>query len=202
MGYQESPDYVPDPTHMSGTLDTSGIFGGGQHEDVRGVSGVFDAADSPAPEGDGNVVPNDDEVRLPDRPSPFPEGTIDASDVLSDAEMRQRVDPDAPPLPPEAYTTDPEGKPLPGSEQGGFDPAEHTVPEVKEHLSEADESEAARVLAEEEAGRQRKTLIGEFNPSEHTVEEVNKYLAAADEEERERVLDAERADRARKGIIG
>lgn len=202
MGYQENPDHVPDPTYMTGTLDTSGIFGGGQHEDIRGVSQVFDAADAPLPEDEGNIVPNDDAVRLPDSPSPFPEGTINASDVLSDDEIRQQVDPNRPPLPPEAYTTDAEGNPLPGAEATAFDPGEHTVPEVKEQLAQADEDEAARILAEEEANKQRKTLIGEYDPSEHTVKDVNAYLAAASEEERERVLAAERADQARKGIIG
>lgn len=39
--YTESGDHVPDPTAMSGTLETSGT-GGGVHESTRGVSGAFE----------------------------------------------------------------------------------------------------------------------------------------------------------------
>jgi hypothetical protein len=35
---------------------------------------------------------------------------------------------------------------VPAEEEGGFDPAEHTVAEVKEYLAEADDAERDRVL--------------------------------------------------------
>ncbi|MFD8318604.1 hypothetical protein [Kitasatospora purpeofusca] len=41
-----------------------------------------------------------------------------------------------------------------------FDPAEHTVPEVLEHLAAADEDETERVLAAELAGPARKGIVG------------------------------------------
>lgn len=49
-----------------------------------------------------------------------------------------------------------------GSEQTGFDPAEHTVDEVNEHLSQhAEDSpgEVARVLTLERAGKNRVTIV-------------------------------------------
>lgn len=39
-----------------------------------------------------------------------------------------------------------------------FDPAEHDVPEVLAHLTEADEEEQARVIAAERDGKNRKTI--------------------------------------------
>jgi hypothetical protein len=40
-----------------------------------------------------------------------------------------------------------------------FDPAEHTAPEVLEHLKGSGEEEAARVLESEEAGKARKGIL-------------------------------------------
>lgn len=49
--------------------------------------------------------------------------------------------------------------PVEGEE--GFDPADHTVPEVEEHLAESTVAEQERVLAAERDGKERKTLIGD-----------------------------------------
>jgi len=38
--YRESADHVPDPTAMSGTLETSGT-GGGHNERITGMTGIF-----------------------------------------------------------------------------------------------------------------------------------------------------------------
>jgi hypothetical protein len=38
--YSESEDHVPDPTAMTGTLETAGV-GGGHHSHLEGVVGVF-----------------------------------------------------------------------------------------------------------------------------------------------------------------
>lgn len=46
-GYVENPDFVPDPTAMTGTLETSGT-GGGANETTRGVTGVFEEAGLPS----------------------------------------------------------------------------------------------------------------------------------------------------------
>lgn len=43
-GYQESPDHVPDPTAMSGTLETSGT-GGGTNEWLSGTTRIFGDAE-------------------------------------------------------------------------------------------------------------------------------------------------------------
>lgn len=43
---------------------------------------------------------------------------------------------------------------------GDFDPNEHTVAEVQEHLAEADPSEAEQILEAEKAGKARKTVLG------------------------------------------
>lgn len=41
-----------------------------------------------------------------------------------------------------------------------FDPSEHDAPAVLAHLADADETETARVLAAEAAGKNRKTIMG------------------------------------------
>lgn len=43
VGYVENEDYVPDPLHQYGTLDTSDTAGG-VHQDIREVSPAFDLA--------------------------------------------------------------------------------------------------------------------------------------------------------------
>lgn len=164
MGYQENPDHVPDPTAVSGTLDTSGIYGGGAHEDIRGTTEVFNVADrlaAPSEPDEPIADTPDDEVvvdasREPARadsaadpaeqenPSPFPEGTLDVSDVLTDEQIAQRADPDRP---------DPMA--------AEFDPSQHTVAEVHTYLDSASEDERARVLAAERADRHRKGITGE-----------------------------------------
>lgn len=40
-----------------------------------------------------------------------------------------------------------------------FDPAEHTAPEVVEELESASEEEKLRIAAEEQAGKNRKTVL-------------------------------------------
>lgn len=41
-----------------------------------------------------------------------------------------------------------------------FDPSEHTVAEVQDHLDAADDDERERVLAAEAAGKARKSILG------------------------------------------
>jgi hypothetical protein len=48
-------------------------------------------------------------------------------------------------------------KPAP---QSLFDPSQHDAPTVLAHLATADETETARVLAAEAAGKNRKTIMG------------------------------------------
>lgn len=43
---------------------------------------------------------------------------------------------------------------------GPFDPGEHNVPDVMAYLVEADEDEVVRVLAAEEAGKNRAGIVG------------------------------------------
>ena len=45
-----------------------------------------------------------------------------------------------------------------------FDPAEHTVDEVNDHLQEADPAEVERVLQEEAAGKDRATVHAPSTP--------------------------------------
>lgn len=52
--------------------------------------------------------------------------------------------------------------PAPPTDKGGaveFDPSEATVAEVQEYLEGADDEERARVIAAEEAGKARKTVL-------------------------------------------
>lgn len=49
-----------------------------------------------------------------------------------------------------------------GDQPGGqFDPNEHTVAEVNDYLADANDAERERVLAAEQDGQARKTLVGE-----------------------------------------
>lgn len=43
FGYVENPDFVPDPTHQYGTLDTSGT-GGGAHQRLEEITPIFEVA--------------------------------------------------------------------------------------------------------------------------------------------------------------
>lgn len=46
-----------------------------------------------------------------------------------------------------------------GEEVPAYDPADHTISEVEAYLEEADDEERARVIAAEEAGKQRKGVL-------------------------------------------
>jgi hypothetical protein len=78
--------------------------------------------------------------------------------VTADEKPEAAKEPDTTPDSDEAVNTpDPE-------EEGEFDPAEHTVAEVKEHLASADDAERDRVLALEsksESPRQGVLKLGE-----------------------------------------
>lgn len=50
---------------------------------------------------------------------------------------------------------------VPVTEADAFDPADHTVAEVEEHLAESTPAEAERVLDVERHGKDRKTLVGD-----------------------------------------
>ena len=166
MAYQESPDHVPDPTAVSGTLDTTGIYGG-HHESIENITGVFAAARA-RDLGSANTDELDDEATerveqsaqeaqehaeavgapvLP--PNPFPEGTLHAGDVLTPEEQAQRLDPASSPAPVDESVVD------------AYDPFEHSVTEVNEYLGGQDEAERDRVLAAERAGKARKGVVGE-----------------------------------------
>lgn len=61
----------------------------------------------------------------------------------------------------EQATADPGEKRSLASPAGGeFDPGEHTAPEVIEYLKGASQEERARVLAAEQAGKARATVLG------------------------------------------
>jgi hypothetical protein len=78
-GYYESLDHVPDPTAMTGTLETSGT-GGGAHETLRGTTGVFDDL-SPVVEQNGLPLYGADAVQALSGDStgqPSPHGGADA----------------------------------------------------------------------------------------------------------------------------
>ncbi len=52
---------------------------------------------------------------------------------------------------------------------GDFNPEEHTVAEVKEHLSAADPVEAEQVLQAEKDGKARKGVLGEDGEGEGVI---------------------------------
>ena len=60
--YVENPDFVPDPTHQFGTLDTSGTAGAA-HSRIEEVTPIFDIADQEnAKQAARALDPDDDEV--------------------------------------------------------------------------------------------------------------------------------------------
>ncbi|WKD36508.1 hypothetical protein [Streptomyces xanthophaeus] len=61
------------------------------------------------------------------------------------------VEPDAP--------AEPALEPAPAEAAEAFDPADHNVVDVLAYLADADEDERARVLAAEEAGEARATIL-------------------------------------------
>jgi hypothetical protein len=201
MAYRENDDHVPDPTAVSGTLDTTGIYGG-EHESVEKVTGVFAAAraaDLAGVDTDGM----DDETRerveqsaaeakeqaeaagavLP--PNPFPEGTLNVSEVLTPEEQAQRLDPAAPdPL-------------VEHAREQGYD-VDDDAYRSGQPVSDTETLEPV----EQEKPAEEAAPAADFDPSRHTVDEVSAYLSQADEAEKERVLAAERAGKARKSIVG
>ena len=54
---------------------------------------------------------------------------------------------------------DEQGLPASDAEVPAYDPADHTISEVEAYLEEADDEERARVIAAEEAGKQRKGVL-------------------------------------------
>lgn len=192
MGYQENEDHVPDPTALSGTLDTTGIYGG-HHESLENVTGVFaaarardlaatntedldDASRAHVEQSAQEAQEHADALGAPALPpNPFPEGTLHAGDVLTPEEQAQRLDPNVPdPLAARAR------------EQG------YDVDDDAYRDGPVSDTEVLEPPADAEA----------YDPSAHNAVEVNEYLAHADEQERERVLAAERAGKARKGVVG
>lgn len=102
MVYQENPEHVPDPTAMSGTLDTSGTAGG-EHEKIENVSSVFAAADAQnltyAEEvGEGNITAPG--VVVTDGGTGDTRDTEEAEQAVADAAENAREEAEAAGLPP------------------------------------------------------------------------------------------------------
>lgn len=66
MGYIESSSHVPDPTAMSGTLETSGT-GGGANERITGPTRIFGRlkAAAPGPDEGDPTEPSEADVKPP-----------------------------------------------------------------------------------------------------------------------------------------
>ncbi|MEW1638648.1 hypothetical protein AB0469_31890 [Streptomyces sp. NPDC093801] len=62
--------------------------------------------------------------------------------------------------------TDASSPAAPAAAAADFDPSEHNVADVLAYLADADEDERARVLAAEEAGDARATILKKGQPSE------------------------------------
>lgn len=65
-GYRESADHVPDPTAMTGTLETTGT-GGGHNERLTGTTRIFSAAET--------VVDDEPAEDSPEGPAPEQESS-------------------------------------------------------------------------------------------------------------------------------
>ena len=88
----------------------------------------------------------------------------------------------------------------------GYDPAAHTVDEVKEFVTEHPD-EARAMYDAEVAGKNRATLISwleeniPFDPGDYTIDEVKEYVTDNPDEINE-VLDAEAAGKNRVTLVG
>ncbi len=86
--YSESPDHVPDPTAMTGTVETTGT-GGGAHETLRGNTSIFDHVRAPVVELYGLPQYPEDVVQAVEGDNtgqPAPHGGEDAQTASEDPE--------------------------------------------------------------------------------------------------------------------
>ena len=88
---EQRPPHVPDPTAMSGNLDTSGTTGGGGDSELRNLAPIFDVAEAQDLTYAGRAMdPNDHEVPA-DHVQTSPGFTVVQGDPEADkARVRQR----------------------------------------------------------------------------------------------------------------
>jgi PKD repeat protein len=117
---------------------------------------------------------------------------------------------EAPEAPPEAEPQEapaPEPEPAPEEPpEGAYDPADHTVEEVKTHAEGLSDDEIRAILDAEVAGKNRSTLVSAledmlpYDPGAHTVQEVVDH-ATANPDEVQAILDAENAGKQRSTLV-
>ena len=133
-------------------------------------------------------------------PPPVEEPTHPEVPVEVDLNPDVAPDPEARNVP--ADPAEPAGEALDES----YDPGEYTVAEVTEHAQTLDAEGVKALLAKEEAGKNRTTLVtalGEllpFDPGDWTVDEVKDYVLEYPEE-REAALEAEKAGKNRTTLV-
>jgi hypothetical protein len=233
-GYTEGNDaHTPDPTAMSGTLDTSGV-GGGVHSRVEHVSAVFDPEHKVTgydPETETAVVALDDEAHLARiqesadadadayarkqeqqdyQQEPAPEGTLERSFVpgVTEEDAKAKAIADGTTVDTTGTSGGVSSEAVVGAESTEFEPADHTVEEVRAYLATADDTETKRVLEAEGEGKDRAGVHNApeaqvaYDPADYTLADVKAHLEEVDETERERILAAEREGKNRAGLVG
>jgi hypothetical protein len=170
--YNEESGATPDPTAMTGTLDTSDV-GPGPHEDLRNVTDTFNAADARAAtdleENDGAYPEVSDDAERQQAAETLRErsGTEEGEDALDAATTAKDNDPKAQSGEvPHAVNEsgdggsgDGDGGSKGSSSKGSYNPDEHTVPEVQKELDKADDKEFKRIVAAEKKGQARKGIV-------------------------------------------
>lgn len=192
----EGRHFVPDPTAMTGTLDTTDT-GGASLRDVRAVTDAFRVSDERA----ATVVRESEDPANHGKTAQEVEAEAHAAREASRRQAYQeRVDAGLARRPAAAEGTyDPGVADVHGHPRGEVnDPQPSTEEEPEDDEYEAEED------AEYPEG------FGEFDPAEHNVEGdggVLAYLNSLPYTERgvaehERVVEAERNGKARRGVLG
>jgi hypothetical protein len=96
--YSESPDHVPDPTAVTGTLETSGT-GGGRHARLEGVAAIFEGVTQQTVELDGlavhqGAVVQNDTTGVPETFTSPTEEQAPAEPVAEESEPEGEVSPE------------------------------------------------------------------------------------------------------------
>ena len=137
VGYSEdNDDHTPDPTGMTGTLETSGTSGTVQTaEDVSPIFDVADeqAAQNPAPEGTAQVPEIDPAATGEDALTPVYEDKADEAAAVDGSGDESAFD-------------------------ASKDPGDFTVKEVLAFLSGASDEDKKKVQAAEAKGQDRKGI--------------------------------------------
>lgn len=210
--YVEDPDFVPNPTDLHGTFNTSGV---GAHHDPSTVSPIFEvdrqatAAQIAAALDDDDDSVSSDTVLFPSHQqfaAADPEADKEA--LLNRAQARLDNGPvvigEPGPAEKEAAESGDEGAAAADRQEAKN--SSSTSASTGSHDTAGDGGEPGSSTSQggspKSASASDDDSDEKFRPGDHTVTEVNEHLAGADEAEQKRVLRAERRGQNRSTVNG